>query len=35
MKTLKTHCLYIINYFNDRGTNTSAESLNAKVKYFR
>ncbi|WP_165589534.1 transposase, partial [Myroides marinus] len=29
------HYNEIINYFNNRSTNASAESFNAKIKYFR
>ncbi|WP_394333463.1 hypothetical protein [Myroides marinus] len=25
----------MINYFNNRSTNTSVESFNSKIKYFR
>lgn len=34
-KTLETHHEYILNYFNNRSTNASAESFNAKIKAFR
>ena len=33
--TFSTHCDSIINYFNDRLTNASAESFNAKIKDLR
>lgn len=33
--TFTTHCDTIINYFNDRLTNASAESFNAKIKDLR
>ena len=34
-KTFMLHYGDILNYFNDRSTNASAESFNAKIKYFR
>ena len=34
-KTFMLHYADILNYFNDRSTNASAESFNAKIKYFR
>ena len=34
-KTLETHYEPILNFFNNRSTNASAESFNAKVKAFR
>lgn len=34
-KTLETHYDAILNFFNNRSTNASAESFNAKVKSFR
>lgn len=34
-KTFMLHYPDILNYFNDRSTNASAESFNAKIKYFR
>jgi len=33
--TIKTHYIGILNYFDNRSTNASAESFNAKVKAFR
>lgn len=33
--TFTTHCDTIVNYFNDRLTNASAESFNAKIKDLR
>lgn len=35
LKTIKTHYSDILNYFNKRSTNASAESFNAKIKMFR
>ncbi|NLZ72474.1 MAG: transposase, partial [Bacteroidales bacterium] len=35
LKTFKVHYKEILNYFNNRSTNASAESFNAKIKYFR
>lgn len=34
-KTLETHYEAILNFFNNRSTNASAESFNAKIKAFR
>jgi len=34
-KTVQTHYLSILNFFNNRSTNASAESFNAKIKAFR
>lgn len=34
-RSLQTHYLNILNYFNERSTNASAESFNAKIKAFR
>lgn len=34
-RTIQTHYLEIINYFNNRSTNAASESFNAKVKAFR
>lgn len=34
-KTIETHYLTILNYFDNRSTNASAESFNAKIKSFR
>lgn len=34
-RTLENHNHNIINYFNNRSTNASAESFNAKIKQFR
>ncbi|MFT4568427.1 MAG: transposase, partial [Saprospiraceae bacterium] len=33
--TIKSHYNQILNYFNNRSTNASAESFNAKVKGLR
>ncbi len=33
--TIKNHYNYILNYFNNRSTNASAESFNAKIKALR
>jgi len=33
--SVKTHYEYILNFFNNRSTNASAESFNAKIKAFR
>ncbi len=33
--TIYTHYENIINFFNNRSTNASAESFNAKIKAFR
>ncbi|WP_286384861.1 transposase, partial [Myroides odoratimimus] len=35
LKTFNVHYNEIINYFINRSTNASAESFNAKIKYFR
>lgn len=35
LKTFNIHYNHILNYFNDRSTNASAESFNAKIKHFR
>ncbi|MHC5202230.1 transposase [Myroides sp. LJL119] len=35
VKTLTQHYPDILNYFNYRSTNASAESFNSKIKYFR
>lgn len=35
METFENHNQTIINYFNERLTNASAESFNAKIKAFR
>lgn len=35
MQTIQLHEDTIVNYFNDRRTNASAESFNAKIKNFR
>lgn len=35
LKTIKQHYSDILNYFNSRSTNASAESFNAKIKTFR
>lgn len=34
-KSIEAHYLTILNYFNNRSTNASAESFNAKIKAFR
>jgi len=34
-KSIEHHYLNILNYFNNRSTNASAESFNAKIKAFR
>lgn len=34
-KTIQTHYLPILNFFNNRATNAAAESFNAKIKHFR
>jgi len=34
-RTIETHYLGILNFFNNRSTNASAESFNAKIKAFR
>lgn len=34
-RTVQTHYLAILNFFNNRATNAAAESFNAKVKSFR
>lgn len=34
-RSIQTHYLNILNFFNNRSTNASAESFNAKVKAFR
>jgi transposase len=34
-KSIQTHYLDILNFFNSRSTNASAESFNAKIKAFR
>jgi transposase len=34
-RSIQTHYLYILNYFNNRSTNASAEAFNAKIKAFR
>ena len=35
LRTIMNHYSDILNYFNNRATNASAESLNAKIKNFR
>lgn len=35
IETFENHCETIINYFEDRLTNASAEAFNAKIKAFR
>jgi len=34
-RTIQSHYLNIINFFNNRSTNAASESLNAKIKAFR
>lgn len=34
-RSIQTHYLNILNFFNNRSTNASAESFNAKIKAFR
>jgi transposase len=34
-RTIQNHYEYILNYFDNRATNASAESFNAKIKAFR
>jgi len=34
-RSIENHYLTILNYFNNRSTNASAESFNAKIKAFR
>lgn len=34
-KSIEEHYLTVLNYFNNRSTNASAESFNAKIKAFR
>jgi transposase len=34
-RSVQTHYLSILNFFNNRSTNASAESFNAKIKAFR
>jgi len=34
-RTIQNHYLSILNFFNNRSTNASAESFNAKIKAFR
>ena len=35
MNTINVHYKGILNYFDNRSTNASAESFNAKIKAFR
>lgn len=35
VRTVEAHYLSILNFFNNRSTNASAESFNAKIKSFR
>ena len=35
VRTIQTHYLSILNFFNNRSTNAAAESFNAKIKAFR
>lgn len=35
VRTVETHYLSILNFFNNRSTNAAAESFNAKIKSFR
>lgn len=34
-RSIRTHYLGILNFFNNRTTNAAAESFNAKIKSFR
>jgi len=34
-RTIKNHYVTILNYFDNRNTNASAESFNAKIKALR
>jgi transposase len=34
-RSIQLHYIPILNYFNNRSTNASAESFNAKIKEFR
>ncbi|MGN6420670.1 MAG: transposase [Pseudobacter sp.] len=34
-RSIEIHYLAILNFFNNRSTNASAESFNAKIKAFR
>ncbi|MEX6689429.1 transposase [Danxiaibacter flavus] len=34
-RSIQAHYTYILNFFNNRSTNASAESFNAKIKAFR
>ncbi|SHJ92357.1 transposase, partial [Aequorivita viscosa] len=34
-RTMSIHYMNILNYFDNRSTNASAESFNAKIKAFR
>ena len=34
-RTIESHYINILNYFDNRSTNASAESFNAKIKAFR
>ncbi|WP_343785679.1 transposase [Wandonia haliotis] len=34
-RTIMNHYVTILNYFDNRSTNASAESFNAKIKAFR
>nr|WP_317044819.1 transposase [Chitinophaga eiseniae] len=34
-RTIRTHYLGILNFFNNRATNAAAEAFNAKIKSFR
>lgn len=34
-RTIQTHYISILNFFNNRSTNAAAESFNAKIKAFR
>ena len=35
MNSIQNHYKTILNFFNNRSTNASAESFNAKIKAFR
>ncbi len=34
-RSIESHYHSVLNYFNNRSTNASAESFNAKIKAFR
>ena len=35
VRSIQSHYEYILNFFDNRSTNASAESFNAKIKAFR